>query len=186
VNLKKAPLACRKSVARNLRAPVRARQVASMRALVRTFAVLAFGLSACGGSKATPSTPVVAASAHTVSRPAPAPSAPPHVLARSTVRATVAQGLGALLQHVEFDDKPAQVGGKFHGFRIAALHDASWWNGVDVKVGDVITLVNGLPIERPEQAQRAFESLESASELRVSYERDSEPRELVYPIVDDR
>ena len=40
-----------------------------------------------------------------------------------------------------------------------------------------------MPIERPEQAQdTAFESLEVANhELRVSYERDGEPRELVYP-----
>jgi type II secretory pathway component PulC len=154
-----------------------------MRTLVRTFAALALGVPACGVSKPAPSTPVVAASARPVARPAPV--APVHQLARSRIRAAVGQGLGAFLQHVELDDNPVQVGGKFHGFRIAALHDASFWNGVDLKAGDVVTLVNGFPIERPEQAQRAFESLESASELRVSYERDSEPRELVYPIVDD-
>lgn len=154
-----------------------------MRTLVRTFAALALGVPACGAPKPAPSTPVAAASARPVARPAP--GAPTHELARSTIRSAAAQGLGVFLQHVELDDKPVQIGGKFHGFRIAALHDTSFWSGVDLKAGDVVTLVNGLPIERPEQAQRAFESLESASELRVSYERDSEPRELVYPIVDD-
>jgi type II secretory pathway component PulC len=157
-----------------------------MRTLIRTFAALALAVPACGASKPPPSTPVVAASARPVAlRAESAPGAPIHALARSTIRASVAQGLGVFLQHVELDDKPVQMGGKFHGFRIAALHDSSFWSGVDLKAGDVVTLVNGLPIERPEQAQRAFESLESASELRVSYERDSEPRELVYPIVDD-
>jgi type II secretory pathway component PulC len=161
-----------------------------MRTFVRTFAALALGVPACGVSKPAPSTPVALASARPAPRRAertePAPGAPIHALARSTIRAAVAQGLGVFLQHIELDDRPVQVGGKFHGFRIAALHDASFWSGVDLKPGDVVTLVNGLPIERPEQAQRALESLESASELRVSYERDSEPRELLYPIADDR
>jgi type II secretion system protein C len=76
--------------------------------------------------------------------------------------------------------------GKFHGFRIAALPDAAFWSGVDLKPGDVVTAVNGFPIEHPEQAQTAFESLEVASELRVAIERDGQPREIVYAIVDGR
>jgi type II secretory pathway component PulC len=98
----------------------------------------------------------------------------------------VAQGLGAFLQHVELADDPVRVEGQFRGFRIAALHDSEFWNGVDLKPGDVVTRINGFPIERPEQAQAAFELLLVASELRVSYDRDGEPREIVYPIVDDR
>jgi type II secretory pathway component PulC len=54
---------------------------------------------------------------------------------------------------------------------------------VDLKPGDVVSGVNGFPIEHPEQAQTAFESLEVASELRVAYERDGQARELSYPIV---
>jgi type II secretory pathway component PulC len=109
-----------------------------------------------------------------------------HVLARSTIRAAVSEGLGAFLQHVDLDDRPVLAGGKFRGFRIAALRDAPFWSGVDLKPGDVVTRINGFPIERPEQAQTAFEALQVASELRVSYDRDGEPRELVYSIVDDR
>jgi type II secretory pathway component PulC len=78
------------------------------------------------------------------------------------------------------------VGGRFHGFRIGALRDAHFWSGVDLMPGDVVTSVNGFPIERPEQALAAFDSLEVASELRVAYERGGQPRELVYAIVDDR
>jgi general secretion pathway protein C len=109
-----------------------------------------------------------------------------HALKRSAIREAVSQGLGAFLQHLELYGQPVRVDGKFHGFRIAVLHDAKFWNGVDLKPGDVVTAVNGLPIERPGQAQSAFDSLEAARELRVSYERDGKPRELVYPIVDDR
>jgi type II secretion system protein C len=102
------------------------------------------------------------------------------------VRALVAQGLGAFLQRVEFDDRPVFVGGRFHGFRVAVLRDAVFFRGVDLQVGDVVTAVNGLAIERPEQAAAAFESLPAATELRIAYEREGQPRELVYPIVDDR
>ena len=100
------------------------------------------------------------------------------------VHDVVSQGLGSFLQHVEISDQPVLAAGKFHGFKIAALRDA-FWQGVDLKPGDVVTSVNGFPIEHPEQAQTAFESLEVSSELRVAYERDGQPRELVYAIVDD-
>jgi len=106
--------------------------------------------------------------------------------ARSAVDAVVSEGLGMFLRRVDIDDQPVFVGGKFHGFRIAGLRDPQFWNGVDLKPGDVVTSVNGFPIEHPEQAQTAFESLEVASELRVVVEREGHPRELVYPIVDDR
>jgi type II secretory pathway component PulC len=46
-------------------------------------------------------------------------------------------------------------------------------------------MVNGRPIERPEQALAAFQSLAVAKELRVAYERNGAPRELVYPIDDE-
>jgi type II secretory pathway component PulC len=115
----------------------------------------------------------------------PGSEADVHTLKRSAVREAVSQGLGAFLQHLELYGQPVRVDGKFHGFRIAALHDAKFWSGIDLKPGDVVTAVNGLPIERPGQAQNAFDSLEAARELRVSYERDGKPRELVYPIVDD-
>jgi S1-C subfamily serine protease len=93
-------------------------------------------------------------------------------------------GLGAFWGHVEV--KPSLVGGTFRGWRIVALH---WENtplaGVDVvQPGDVVTAVNGQPIERPEQAQACWQSLTVARELRVSYERGDEKRVLVYPIDD--
>jgi type II secretory pathway component PulC len=153
-----------------------------MRTIVLAFGALALVVSGCGGTSPAPASPVLTPRASASATPAPAPD---HSLARSAVHAVVAQGLGAFLQHVELDDTPALVGGKFRGFRIAALRDGSFWSGVDLKAGDVVTGVNGFPIERPEQAQKAFESLEVSSELRVSYERDGQPRELVYAIVND-
>lgn len=147
--------------------------------------VLALSVAACGTTSTTtaPSTGGVPRAAASAKLQTP-PPLPDHTLARSAVRAVVDQGLGYFLQRVELDDHPVMSGGKFHGFRIASLHDPAFWAGVDLKPGDVVTAVNGFPIERPEQAQTAFESLEVASELKVAYDRDGQPRELVYAIVD--
>jgi type II secretion system protein C len=153
---------------------------------MRTLAplALALALGACGGA-APSSAPATAGAARPAHPAGPAPL-DDHHLARSIVHDVVSQGLGSFLQHVDVADQPVLAGGKFHGFRIASLRDSPFWQGVDLKPGDVVTSVNGFPIEHPEQAQTAFESLEVSSELRVSYERDGQPRELVYAIVDDR
>jgi type II secretion system protein C len=153
---------------------------------MRTLAPLAVALAlgACGG--AAPSSALVPAAAPKAARPAAPAPLDDHHLARSVVHDVVSQGLGTFLQHVDVADQPVLAGGKFHGFRIAALRDSPFWEGVDLKPGDVVTRVNGFPIEHPEQAQTAFESLDVSSELRVDYERDGQPRELVYAIVEDR
>jgi hypothetical protein len=173
-------------VPENLRRGSIAGQVHVMRPVASAaLATLSFVLLACGGATPGPSASAATAKA----TPAPAAKGAPvadHRLPRSAVRDAVAQGLGSFLQHLDLSEQPVFVAGKFHGFRIAALHDEGFWQGVDIKPGDVVVSVNGFPIERPEQAQTAFESLDVASELHVAYERDGQPRDLVYAIVDDR
>jgi type II secretory pathway component PulC len=152
---------------------------------------LPLGLALCSCGGASPKAAVVHAPVSSAPSTTPAASASraaqlDHTLPRSAVHAVVSQGLGYFLQRLELDDQPVFAGERFHGFRIARLRDQPFWDGVDLKPGDVVTGVNGFPIERPEQAQMAFDSLEVASELRVAYERQGQPRELVYGIVDDR
>jgi type II secretion system protein C len=153
---------------------------------MRPVVVLALAVALGGCAGAPSSVPLTVAATKPVPPAVPAPLLLDHTLPRSAVHDVVAQGLGSFLQHVEVSDQPVMVGGKFHGFRVAALHDTPFWQGVDLKPGDVVTGVNGFPIEHPEQAQTAFDSLEVSSELRVDYERDGQPRELVYAIVDGR
>lgn len=150
---------------------------------------VAMVLGGCGSA----STKAAVVHAPVAGPPAGAPAAPAQpagpadrAIARSAVHAVVSQGLGYFLQRVELDDRPVFADHKFHGFRIARLRDQQFWDGVDLKPGDVITRVNGFPIERPEQAQTAFDSLEVSSELRVEYDREGQARELVYAILDDR
>jgi type II secretory pathway component PulC len=157
-----------------------------MRTSLSLLGALAVALCQCASEPAVTPRPATTPDTKPAPPPAAAAPVPEHRLKRSVVHAAIAQGLGAFLQHVDLDDAPVRVAGHFRGFRIAGLRDPQFWAGVDLKPGDVVTRVNGFPIERPEQAQTAFESLEVARELRVSYERAGEPHELVYPIVDDK
>jgi type II secretory pathway component PulC len=146
-------------------------------------------VAGCGGAApatsggAKPSTPAAVASAPKPASPADAPN--DQSLRRSAVKSVVKGGLGLFLQKVALDDQPVMKEGSFYGFRIALLHDPGFWKGVDLRPGDVILRVNGMPIEHPEEALEAFHSLEVASELRVAYDRDGATRELAYPIVED-
>ena len=120
-------------------------------------------------------------------QPAPARSTAPESpkavtnLAREDVDRTVRAGLGYFLQHASLE--PQIVDGKFVGFRVVELKPNDFWAGVDVRPGDVVTSVNGLPIERDIDAYNAFQSLLRAKALRVKLLRGGRERELVYPIV---
>jgi S1-C subfamily serine protease len=147
--------------------------------------LLAAGIAAagCGGqSAAGPEAPVPAVSS---AQKAPKPAARPGRIARRDLMPVMSAGLGAFLSHVEI--KPAMVKGRFSGWRIVAQHwDDTPLAGVDVlQPGDVVTSVNGRPIERPEQMHACWLFLTMANELRVTYERGEERRQFVYPIDDD-
>lgn len=154
---------------------------------------LALGIAACGGQAQqvaqTPSKPRPVTVE--LDRPAPAPVDSPRVttasmegdgylgvIEREGLVAIVDQGLGRFLQHVQLE--PAVANGKFGGFRVAALDPA--WKGAGIESGDVITRLNGQPIERPEQAMAAFESLRTASEVKVEFLRDGTPANLSFRI----
>lgn len=102
--------------------------------------------------------------------------APGH-LARADVERVLRQGPPWLLRRVV----PEEVirGGKFIGWRILSMPD-DW--SVDLKSGDVVTRVNGLALERPDDLWAVWVQLQSAPQLKISYERDGQPRDLVLPI----
>jgi hypothetical protein len=104
----------------------------------------------------------------------------PATLYRDEVALVVDEGLGRFLQRLEVDASLEH--GRFEGFRILSLTPPEFWQGVDLRPGDVILDVNGMSIERPPEAHRAFVSLKTAERLVVNYRRGGERRELVYRI----
>src|SRR5579859_3875677 len=140
-----------------------------MRALA-AFCALSFVLAGC--STATP--PVTAP--HDTPKPPVVPEPQPKDgIARSMVDRALKAGLGRFLGYVEIEPSLDEKH-KFVGWRVVALHGA--WDDVDLKVGDVVTKVNGFPIERDDQANKAFQSLSVATEIRVALLRDGKPTEL--------
>jgi type II secretory pathway component PulC len=154
---------------------------------LRTCLALGIAISACGGRAPSAAAPTASAGRATpahAAAPANASMSSATAIRRSVVEAVLSAGPGNFLQSVAVDDHPVFLQGKFHGFRITALQGDAW-KGVDLRPGDVVTRVNGFSIEHPEDAAEAFYSLRVASELTVEYERDGEPREIRFGIVDD-
>ena len=145
---------------------------------VRRLAALLLLTTCCGASPERVA-PIQTAAAS--SRHAPAPRPPPGCLWQDELLAAIHAGLGSFLQRVQLE--PHLVDGKFSGFSIVALRPAAYWRDVDLRPGDIVTSVNGMPIEHPTEAYAAFVALRTAPELRVSLVRDGVARQLVYRVV---
>ncbi|RYY38133.1 hypothetical protein EON62_00660, partial [archaeon] len=114
---------------------------------------------------------------------APKRAVPPGQLRREDVLAVLSEGPPALLRKI--DVEPAVDGeGRFQGWRVVAVRDPLLAAG-EVQPGDVIRRVNGQPIERPFEFFDVFQSLAFAPQLSLAIERNSQRRELTYPINDD-
>jgi S1-C subfamily serine protease len=136
-------------------------------------------LAGCGGAVASSAPVETVASAEEE-----APVAPPRregTIARAELDAVLEQGLGRFLGRVTTEAH--LEGGRFVGHRLLELR-SELFAGVDLQAGDTLVEVNGMPVERPEQALRAWEALRVASELTLDILRDGEARQLRYAIED--
>jgi type II secretory pathway component PulC len=139
-----------------------------------------FGASACGGSDYPDlDTPLPAAEPKKTE--APAPARPAGTLYRDEVDQTIDTFGAFLATHIDVEASAPQ--GAFQGWRIVSLRPAEFWEGVDLELGDVVTGVNGMPLERPEQAQEVLKALKQADTLVVEYQRGGEARRLTRKIV---
>lgn len=149
----------------------------------------------CGCATASPAPKGVEASGESPAATSEAPPAQPkpaetaaspsaradHTIGRREIDAVLAQSPGYFLQHVE--TKAQFRGGRFHGWRLIAFFPGdNRFSGVDLQAGDVVTSVNGKPIEQPDQFMAVWTALRSSSELTVDVERDGTPRTLRWQI----
>lgn len=148
-----------------------------MRVLLLSMSALS--LMACGGSIAASQSVTTEAAVDPGTLPPPAPPATEGTIDRAALDEVLDGGLGRFLQRVETE--PHLDAGRFVGFRVTALNGPIF-EGVDLAPGDTLTSVNGMPIERPEQALGAWDALRVASELTVEYVREGEARQLRFAI----
>ncbi|KYF47215.1 serine protease, partial [Sorangium cellulosum] len=133
-------------------------------------------LAGCGGQQAagpTPAPPPPAKSAAPVK-----PTAPAGQFARADVERVLLQGPPWILRRVPVEE--VIRAGAFIGWKILAL--PADWSDLELKPGDVVTRVNGAPLERPDDLFAAYRAVASANELKIAYEREGTARELVVPI----
>jgi S1-C subfamily serine protease len=154
-----------------------------MRMIILAAAVALFAGCGGGAAETTPPERAEAPPPEPAPEERPPPPAVEGEIARAELDAVLDAGLGRFLQGVITE--PHLEDGHFVGFRLVSLYpDDERMRAVDLVPGDVITSVNGQPIERPEQALRVWSSLRVASELLVDYRREGEERQLRFAIVD--
>jgi len=125
---------------------------------------------------ATPADPLVASPPPDVAPaidPAPRPSI--NTIDRADLERTLSAGLARFLQRVEVERYP--IRGRFQGWRVVRS------DGVPLHPNDVVLLVNGRSVERPEQAQGVWEELRFRNELTLQVLREGMRAELRFPIV---
>jgi S1-C subfamily serine protease len=107
------------------------------------------------------------------------------VLKRSAVVRVVDAGIGQWLAGgAEVQRKIAKA--RFQGWEIRRLYpDDPCYRGLDLQPLDVVTQVNGKPIEKPEQAFEVLNGLRAARALVVDYLREGQPRKLTLQIADE-
>ncbi|APR86730.1 hypothetical protein A7982_12079 [Minicystis rosea] len=136
---------------------------------------LALGLAAC--QEAPPPR------APAAGKPAPAASAAPIAPSRlkrpEVDQVLVQNGPPWVLRRI-LSEEVMSKDGKFTGWRLVGLPEE--WRGIDLRPGDVVTRINGLPLETPDQAWEAWKSVAKAPDLRITITRDGAAREVVVPI----
>lgn len=117
-------------------------------------------------------------------RPAPRALAPlgQGPIPRRALTDALQSGMGHFLTQIEV--APALSQGRFVGFRLLTAEHLDDWrrHGLDLRLGDVITAVNGHPVERPEGAVEALRACATASALRVDLRREGAAESLSVPI----
>jgi type II secretory pathway component PulC len=128
-------------------------------------------------AQASPAPPPAAAPAP------PVPTGKPGVIARGELERVLSESPGAFLAKVE--TQPAFDGTRFRGWRLNSFFpNDDRFRGVDLHTGDVITRVNGQPVEQPEQFIQVWEGARFRHDLTVDLFRDGKPRHLAWTIGD--
>lgn len=97
---------------------------------------------------------------------------------RADLDAVLRQGPAWVLGRVPLEE--VLVKGEFVGWRVMSLPPE--WQEIDLQPGDVVSRVNGMPIERPTDLFAAWTTLSVASELKIAYQRDGAEQELAIRI----
>ncbi len=75
--------------------------------------------------------------------------------------------------------QPVFAGGKMRGFRVYPGANRQAFSRLGLRAGDLVTAINGTPLDDKDRAQEIFGTLSSSTDARVSITRNGRPQELV-------
>jgi len=102
-----------------------------------------------------------------------------YVIDRSAVQRNL-QNLGQLFTQMRA--VPNLAGGQTDGFRLSEIQSGSLFQQMGLQDGDVVTSINGQPLNDPTQAIALFNTLRNASNISMEVERGGQPVTLTYNI----
>jgi general secretion pathway protein C len=74
--------------------------------------------------------------------------------------------------------EPVLDGGRLTGVRLSAGADTALMGRMGLRAGDIVTAVNGSPVDSLARGQQIVESLRTASSARVTVLRDGRPTDI--------
>lgn len=108
----------------------------------------------------------------------PPTGSPPGTIRRAEFNAVLARGPQAFIRKIRV--RPAlRRGRRFYGWRVVSYDGPG-----PIRPGDIVTRVNGRPVERPDQFMNVWRDLARADKLEVRLIRDGKLEVLTFPIVD--
>ena len=75
--------------------------------------------------------------------------------------------------------QPVFAGGKMRGFRVYPGANRQAFARIGLRAGDLVTAINGTPLDDKDRAQEIFSTLNSSTDARVSITRNGRQQELV-------
>lgn len=109
----------------------------------------------------------------------PVASAAPRAESRlaDRVRRMIAQDPGSVSEIMR--PQPVFANGKQRGYRVYPGRNRQQFAQLGLKPGDLVVSINGTPLDDPARGMEIFRSIGSASQVRVTVERNGRPQELV-------
>jgi general secretion pathway protein C len=94
------------------------------------------------------------------------------------VRRLVQQDPGLLDQVMRTVPSYDNTAGKLRGFRAYPGRNRSIFNKLGLKPGDLVTAINGQPLDDPQHSQEVFNTIQSSNTVTVSVERGGQKQDI--------
>jgi general secretion pathway protein C len=109
-------------------------------------------------------------------------ASPQTVAAVDNIRRLVQQDPGILDQVLRTVPSYDNAAGKLRGFRAYPGRNRQIFNKLGLKPGDLVTAINGTPLDDPQRSQEALNTIQSSDHATVTIERGGQKQEITLNI----